>query len=65
MNELKNSILNSSRLNKHSRPTSVISRRSLTPETQAKKLYNIYVLILILSIKLIYTYNFKKKNYIN
>ena len=41
MNELKNSILNSSRLNKHSRPTSVISRRSLTPETQAKKLCDI------------------------
>ena len=42
MNELKNSILNSSRLNKHSRPISVHSRRSVTPETHAKKLSDIY-----------------------
>ena len=42
MNELKNSILNSSRLNKYSRPTSVHSRRSVTPETHAKRLSDIY-----------------------
>ena len=36
INELKNSILNSSHLNKYSRPDSVYSRRSMTPEQYKK-----------------------------
>ena len=36
INELKNSILNTSHLNKYSRPNSVYSRRSMTPEQYKK-----------------------------